>query len=85
MFSALSDDEGRTWRHHKLLTPGPAAREYDGGGNTGRFMASAVFAEPGGYLNATQAPDGTIHLLSSRLHYELDLQYLMSPTVSREA
>jgi hypothetical protein len=33
-------------------------------------------AEPLGYLAATQTPDGTIHLLSSGLHYRFNLPWL---------
>ncbi|MBM3493037.1 MAG: hypothetical protein FJX72_01750 [Armatimonadetes bacterium] len=30
----------------------------------------------GGYLAATQTPDGVIHLISSRLHYRFNLGWL---------
>jgi hypothetical protein len=33
-------------------------------------------AEHGGHLAATQTPDGVIHLISSRLHYRLNLAWL---------
>jgi hypothetical protein len=80
MFSALSFDEGRTWTHHRLLTSGPEERRLDGGGNTGRFISDATFAEPRGYIQATQTPDGVIHLVSSRLHYRFNSAWLMTPT-----
>jgi hypothetical protein len=36
-------------------------------------------AEFGGYLSAVQAPDGMIHLVSSRLHYRFNLTWLQQP------
>ena len=38
----------------------------------------ANIAEPLGYLAATQSPDGTIHLLSSGLHYRFNLPWLLT-------
>jgi hypothetical protein len=35
-----------------------------------------LHAEPKGYLVAKQAPDNTIHLLSSGLHYRFNLGWL---------
>ncbi len=77
MFAALSLDEGKTWPVRKLLTPGKG--EYDGGAWTGAFTASPTRAEHGGYLAATQTPDGMIHLISSRLHYRFNLAWLQQP------
>ena len=34
-----------------------------------KSLADAYRSEPRGYMAATQAPDGVIHLVSSRLHY----------------
>jgi len=82
MFSALSFDEGKTWEYHKLITPGPEKKEYNGGGNTRIFTTDATHAEPLGYLQATQSPDGIIHLISSRLHYRFNLAWLKTPTVT---
>jgi hypothetical protein len=84
LFTALSLDEGRSWTHRRLLTPGPEERRLDGGGNTGRFISDASFAEPRGYLQAIQAPDGVIHLVSSRLHYRFNLAWLKTPTPAAE-
>jgi hypothetical protein len=36
-------------------------------------------AEPKGYLAATQTPDGSIHLVSSALHYTFNLAWLKTP------
>ena len=74
MFAALSFDEGHSWPVRKLVTPGQG--EYDGGAWTGAFTASPTRAEHGGYLAATQTPDGVIHLISSRLHYRFNLAWL---------
>ena len=75
MFAALSYDEGATWPVRKLFTDGQE-RELDGGAWTGVFHADATHAEPKGYLAVTQSPDGTIHVLSSRLHYRINLSWI---------
>lgn len=77
MFAALSFDEGTSWPVKKLITPGSG--EYNGGGWTGPFTASPTRAEHGGYLAATQSPDGIIHLVSSRLYYRFNLAWLKEP------
>jgi sulfatase modifying factor 1 len=76
MFAALSFDEGKTWPVKRLLTDGGAAREVDGGGNTGRFTMDLTHAEPRGYLAATQTPDGLIHLISSKQYYVFNLAWV---------
>ena len=75
LFAALSYDEGQTWPVRKLLTDG-VSRTFDGGAWTGSFTMDATHAEPKGYLAVTQTPDGLIHLLSSRLHYRFNIQWL---------
>ncbi|WP_223869858.1 SUMF1/EgtB/PvdO family nonheme iron enzyme [Paenibacillus sabuli] len=82
MFSALSFDEGRTWSHHKLVTPSSDDREYDGGGNTDFFVANAEQSEPAGYLQALQTDDHMIHLLSSKLHYRFNYKWLQAATLA---
>jgi len=74
MYAALSFDEGATWPLRKLLTPGTG--EWDGGAHTKEFVATPTRAEHAGYLAATQTPDNTIHLISSRLHYRFNLAWL---------
>ncbi len=76
MFAALSFDEGKTWPVKRLITDGGAAREVDGGGNTGKFVMDQTHAEPRGYLAATQTPDGLIHLISSKQHYVFNLAWI---------
>lgn len=77
IFVALSYDEGETWPVRKLLTDGKY-RFLDGGAWTGFFEMDATHAEPRGYLAATQTPDGIIHILSSRLHYRINLAWITS-------
>ncbi len=74
LFGAVSYDEGRTWPVRRLLTPGEGA--FETRGHTPLFQADATHAEPRGYLAATQPPDGTIHLISSGLHYRFNLAWL---------
>ncbi len=78
-FAAVSFDEGATWPVRKLLTPGGTPETYDGGAWTGKFTMDATRAEPKGYLAATQTPDGTIHFISSALHYRFNLAWLKEP------
>ncbi|MHC4575442.1 MAG: sialidase family protein, partial [Planctomycetota bacterium] len=77
MFAAVSYDEGLTWPVKKLVTAGGPPQELDGGGNTHWFTMDDTHAEPRGYLAATQTPDGVIHLISSALHYQFNLAWLL--------
>ncbi len=36
-------------------------------------------AEPWGYLSVCQTPNGVIHLISSKNHYEFNLAWLKEP------
>ena len=76
MFATLSFDDGKTWSERVLMTDGKT-RTLDGGAWTGTFTMGSGKAEPKGYLCCTQTPDGTIHLLSSRLHYRFNLAWLL--------
>ena len=75
MYAVLSYDEGKTWPVRKLLSDGNE-RFLDGGAWTGFFVMDTSHAEPRGYLAGTQSSDGTIHIVSSRLHYRFDLKWL---------
>lgn len=75
MFAALSYDGGKSWPVKRLLSSG-ARRKADGGAWTGAFESDENHAEPMGYLAAAQTPDGTIHLVSSRLYYRFNLAWL---------
>ena len=76
MFASLSSDDGKTWSKPVLMTDGKT-RTLNGGAWTGSFTMDSDHAEPKGYLCCTQTPDGTIHLLSSRLHYRFNLAWLL--------
>ena len=76
MFAAVSYDEGKTWPVKKLMTDG-VERMLDGGAWTKQFIMDGTHAEPRGYLAGTQTPDGTIHILSSRLHYTFNLTWIL--------
>jgi len=80
MFAALSFDEGKTWPAKRLFSPGGAARQVDGGGNTGKFTMDDTHSEPRGYLAATQTRDGLIHLISSKQHYVFNLAWIRHGT-----
>ena len=80
MYAAVSMDDGKTWPIRKLLTPGKG--EFDGGAWTKKFTATPTRAEHAGYLAATQTPDKTIHLITSRLHYRFNLAWLLAGTKS---
>jgi hypothetical protein len=77
MFAAISGDDGKSWPVRKLITPGSGT--FDGGAWTGKFTATPDNAEHAGYLTATQTPDGTIHLLSSALHYRFNVPWIRTP------
>jgi sulfatase modifying factor 1 len=76
MFAALSYDEGQTWPIKKLITDFGETKVLNGGAWTDEFIMNATNAEPKGYLVAKQAQDGMIHLISSALHYQLNLKWL---------
>ena len=80
MFAALSFDEGKTWPVKRLLSPGGAARQVDGGGNTGKFTMDDTHSEPRGYLATTQTRHGLIHLISSKQHYVFNLAWIRNGT-----
>ena len=79
MFAALSRDEGQTWPVKRLIAHDGPSRELDGGAWTRGFTMDRNHAEPRGYLAATQTPDGVIHLISSALHYALNLAWIETP------
>lgn len=89
LFTAISEDEGKTWTHKRLVTedkPGITMKwvgspihkvEEDGAASPGLARdLDASHAEPKGYLCCTQSPDGMIHLLSSMNHYQFNLAWL---------
>ena len=64
MFSALSFDEGKTWKYMKLI-PLDAEDPYK--------------ADIRGYLSCIQTPDDMIHLLSSNYYYSFNTAWLHEP------
>ena len=87
LFAALSYDDGKSWPVRKLLTPG--CGEFDVGAHFGANVrrppvihTTPTLAETEGYLAATQAPDGMIHLVSSKLYYRFNRKWLESPAAA---
>jgi len=82
MFAALSYDEGCTWPHIKLITPGAPRRVLNAPCNRRwgeRYsLLDRECAESRGYLTAVQTGDGMIHLLSSGTHYCFNLAWLQA-------
>jgi len=76
LYGALSWDGGYSWPVKRLITLDAGERAEHGGAWTGSFTLTPTSAEPKGYLTATQAEDGTIHLISSRNHYAFNLAWL---------
>lgn len=78
LFAALSYDEGKTWPVRRIITDGlpeHAATTIDGG----RIRMSRATSEMQGYLSATQARDGTVHLISSINHYAFNRAWIEQP------
>lgn len=78
LYAAVSFDEGATWPVQRLITTAKPPQEYDPGASCPTFVMDKTHAQPQGYMQAVQAPDGMIHLISSRLHYRFNLPWLMS-------
>ena len=75
LFAALSFDDGKTWPHRRLITPGGPPRTVNGI-DRGQFTLSPTSAEPNGYLAATQTRDGRVQLITSKNHYVFNLAWL---------
>lgn len=75
LFAALSLDEGKTWSHKRLVTPGGQPHTINGI-DRNQFQLSGISAEHNGYLAATQTRDGRIQLISSKNHYVFNLAWL---------
>ncbi|MBI4893814.1 MAG: SUMF1/EgtB/PvdO family nonheme iron enzyme [Acidobacteria bacterium] len=78
LFAALSYDEGKTWPVRRVITDGGpehAAQTIDGG----RIRMSEATSEMQGYLAATQARNGMVHLISSWNHYAFNKAWLEQP------
>lgn len=77
LFAAVSFDDGKTWPHQRLVTPGGKERTVNGI-DRNMFPLSDTRAEHNGYLAAIQTRDGRIQLISSRNHYVFNLAWLKS-------
>jgi CubicO group peptidase (beta-lactamase class C family)/formylglycine-generating enzyme required for sulfatase activity len=77
LFAALSFDEGKSWSHRRLITPGGPSREAP---SIDRSIAifSDTMSEHSGYLAAAQTRDGNVQLVSSKNHYAFNLAWLKS-------
>ncbi len=75
LFAAVSFDDGKTWPHRRLITPGGPVRTVNGI-DRNMFPLSDTRAEHNGYLAATQTRDGRIQLITSRNHYVFNLAWL---------
>jgi len=78
LYAALSDDDGMTWKHRRLVTDDSPTRKFDGGAWTKEFELGRETAEPKGYITSIQARNGIIHLISSALHYEFNPSWIRS-------
>jgi len=79
LFSAVSEDGGRTWPYKRLISddgPGRAVESTAGG----LFVMSQRNGEYRGYMTGVQSPTGVIHLITSREHYEFNLEWLKKPS-----
>jgi formylglycine-generating enzyme required for sulfatase activity len=75
LFAAVSFDDGKTWPHKRLVTPGGPQRTVNGI-DRNMFPLSDTRAEHNGYLAAIQTRDGRVQLISSRNHYVFNLAWL---------
>lgn len=79
LYAAVSFDECETWPLQRLITTGTEEPvSYDPGASCPPFLMDKYHGQPFGYLQAVQSPDHMIHLISSRLHYRLNLKWLLS-------
>ena len=64
MFAAISFDEGKTWKHRKLVP---------------NWWKKPWRSRHHGYLSCVQTPDQMIHLISSSHYYQFNLAWLKAP------
>ena len=75
MFSALSFDEGKTWKNHRLVShdgPDTTVEAMDGR----KFSLGFKSAEPSGYNSICQGANGLVHLITSRQLYSFNYKWL---------
>lgn len=67
-----------SWPVRKLLTDG-VTRDLFGWGWAWDFTMDETHAEYMGYLAGTQTPDNMIHIISSGIHYRMNLKWIETP------
>jgi len=81
MFAAVSFDEGRTWKaeHRRVLSDlkGEQVMELHTAPWQRSNMISRSTGQEGGYMIATQTPDGMIYLTDGKLVYQFNLQWII--------
>jgi hypothetical protein len=81
MFAAVSFDEGKTWKleHRRVLSnlKGDQLRELDTAPWQRTNIISRNAGQEGGYMIATQTPDGMIHLTDGKLVYQFNLKWII--------
>ena len=75
LFGAISYDDGVTWPFMRLISDDRSGRSVETTDGE-LFTLGFSSAEPKGYLDAVQARNGVIHLISSRQHYQFNLKWL---------
>ncbi|TFG47560.1 MAG: exo-alpha-sialidase, partial [Candidatus Brocadiia bacterium] len=79
LFTAVSDDEGKTWINRKLVSDdGPGRWVNTMNGHPIRM--DAYNSESAAYLTVCQSANGVINLLSSRQHYAFNYKWLITPS-----
>ncbi len=81
LFAAVSFNEAETWANIRLISDDGSGRKLETM-NGHPFTMGFDSSEPGGYMAACQAPDGLIHLISSKQHYTFNLEWLKTPPPS---
>lgn len=84
LFAAVSFDEGKTWPIMKLLSPCHGPETWCVGASMPDVLLDEHHAQPYGYMQAVQTGDGTIHLISSRLHYRFNYLWLVQKKTKGE-
>ena len=78
LFATISYDEGKTWPFTRFLDArgGEGNRLEKRFGTSMKQIIDETHGDLKGYLAATQAPDGIIHLISSTHHFRFNLAWL---------
>ncbi|MHC4755854.1 MAG: SUMF1/EgtB/PvdO family nonheme iron enzyme [Planctomycetota bacterium] len=78
LYAAISFDGGESWENIRLVSDDGPGRPVEST-NGSLFLMSQRNAEHQGYLSVCQAPNGLIHLISSREHYAFNYKWLATP------